>query len=138
MLSNNSITNFDLNLDNLTFLIMLKINDNNITTLQESVFKSYFQHINILNITTNPIGCECSMNWLSNLTTIKTLINLNTDTMCTIDILKDVQLFCFIYQVICYVRINERNCVQGKLITFISLLLLHIVIKVRLIIIFVN
>ena len=112
-LSNNNIKHFNLNLNSLKSLTRLDIHSNNMSTLQEYVFSSYFNNITFLDITHNNIACDCSTNWIRKLNSIIIIIRMYSMSSCRADIHK-YDNNCFIKKYQCETLLTERDCLRGK------------------------
>ena len=95
-LSHNRIHDFNLNLNILTELNSLYLNNNLLKVLDELIFKVYvIQSYVYLNIKHNKFACYCNMYWLARLhDDIKSII-MKSNNICSSSKLNETSLECF-------------------------------------------
>ena len=114
-LADNLISEFNLNFNYIPYLQFLLLDNNNITTLKESVFKAYFYFDDdqrFLYINNNKLTCDCSMVWIYK-HQIDVTLQLYYDEFCLSDVSKLISLTCFFFNSKYSIR-NDENCITNE------------------------
>ena len=83
-LKNNLIYQFNLDVNPLIYLKYLELENNKLTTLNQSVFKNFFTDTSTkwLLLDNNTFKCECDMHWITELEVIPSNIVISVKDVC--------------------------------------------------------
>eukprot|EP00057_Strongylocentrotus_purpuratus_P029277 XP_011683751.1 PREDICTED: toll-like receptor 4 [Strongylocentrotus purpuratus] len=127
-LHNNQLVNLDINLFlNNCRLTTLSLSDNKLTRLNQSTFKLIGPSLTSVDLSGNPIDCNCELSWLLAWISGPVVLMNENKTICSsasLEPLREKQLFDFDYKTLCSPNITLYSLTSLATMSFVGIAVL--------------